>query len=291
MKNKVKVAILGPGNIGTDLMFKITKSRYMELEYVVGIQETEGLKLARKREIKTTSNGIKDILGINDIKIVFDATSAKAHSMHADLLGAAGIFTIDLTPAAIGAYCVPSINFDYAILNDDNVNMVTCGGQATIPIVAAINSVADVSYAEIVASLSSKSAGPGTRQNIDEFTQTTKKAIEKIAGADLAKAIIILNPAEPPILMKNTIYTIVKKPDIEIIKESVKKMVAQINEYVPGYRVVMGPILSVDKITTMIEVEGSGDFLPSYSGNLDIMTCAAVQVGEKYASKLLGVKK
>ena len=287
---KIKVAIVGPGNIGTDLMVKLGRSNYLELDYVVGIKESDGLRIAREQGIKATSNGINDILGIEDIKIVFDATGAKPHLMHAQLLKKSGKFAIDLTPAAVGPYLVPAVNMDKAILKEVNVNMVTCGGQATIPIIAAINEAADVEYAEIVSSISSLSAGPGTRQNIDEFTETTKKAIEQVGRADKAKVIIVLNPADPPIFMRNTIYTIVRKPDLKLIKESVLSMVESIKHYVPGYKILLEPIMDGNKVTVMIQVEGLGDYLPKYAGNLDIINCAAVRTAEVYAAQLMGVK-
>lgn len=290
MSDKVKVAIIGPGNIGADLLYKIKRSKNMEVEYVVGRRESKGLELARKEGIKTTSKGLEDILDIEDIKIFFDSTGAKGHLHHGPLLKEKGKIAIDLTPAAIGPYVVPAVNLNEKMLKEDNVNLVTCGGQATIPIVAAINSVADVEYAEIVSCVSSKSAGPGTRQNIDEFTETTKIALEKVGGADKAKVIIILNPAEPPIYMRNTIYTVVKKPDFQVIKKAIEDMVEKIKVYVPGYSILMGPIMEDNKVTTMIQVEGLGDYLPVYAGNLDIINCAAVQIGETYAAKLLEVK-
>lgn len=286
---KVKVAIVGPGNIGTDLMIKIRRSNFLELDYVVGIKESDGLRIARDLGVKATSNGIKDILDIEDIKIVFDAAGAKPHLMHAPLLKKSGKFAIDLTPAAVGPYLVPAVNLNKDMLKEVNLNMVTCGGQATIPIVAAINEVADVEYAEIVSSISSLSAGPGTRQNIDEFTETTKKALEQVGGADKAKVIIVLNPADPPIYMRNTIYTIVKKPDLKLIKESVERMVESIKEYVPGYKILLNPIMDGNKVTVMIQVEGLGDYLPKYAGNLDIINCAAIRTAEVYAAQLLGV--
>ena len=286
---KIKVAIVGPGNIGTDLLVKIRRSNYLELDYVVGIKESDGLRIARDMGIKATSNGIEDILGIEDIKIVFDATGAKPHQIHAPLLKKSGKFAIDLTPAAVGPYLVPAVNLNKDMLTKDNVNMVTCGGQATIPIIAAINEAADVEYAEIVSSISSLSAGPGTRQNIDEFTETTKKAIEQVGGADKAKVIIVLNPADPPIFMRNTIYTIVRKPDLKVIKESVDKMVETIKHYVPGYKILLEPIMDGNKVTVMIQVEGLGDYLPKYAGNLDIINCAAIRTAEVYAAQLMGV--
>ncbi len=287
MAKKIKAAIIGPGNIGMDLMFKLMKSEYIELEMVVGIiPESEGLALARENGYKTSHEGIKAILGNKEIKIVFDATGAKPHLMHAPLLKEDGKIAIDLTPAAVGPYVVPPVNLGEHI-DSPNINMVTCGGQATVPIVAAINEVADVEYAEIVATISSRSAGPGTRQNIDEFTQTTARALEVIGGAEKGKAIIILNPAEPPIIMRDTIYTKVKKPAEKAIRDAVEKMVAKVQEYVPGYRLKVPPIVDGDKVTTMLEVEGAGDYLPKYSGNLDIMTAAAKAVGERIAKKLL----
>lgn len=287
MRKRIKAAIIGPGNIGTDLMFKLMDSELIELDTVAGIiAESRGLALAREKGFKTSHEGIGAILGNKDIAIVFDATGAKPHLQHAVQLQANGKIAIDLTPAAIGPYVVPPVNMDEHIAAP-NVNMVTCGGQATTPIVAAINEVADVEYAEIVATISSSSAGPGTRQNIDEFTQTTAMALEVVGGADKGKAIIILNPAEPPIIMRDTIYTKVKKPDEILIKEAVAKMVAQVQEYVPGYRLKVPPMIDGDKVTTLLEVEGAGHYLPQYAGNLDIMTAAAKAVGERMAANLL----
>ncbi|MEW6622331.1 MAG: acetaldehyde dehydrogenase (acetylating) [Bacillota bacterium] len=287
MAKRIKAAIIGPGNIGMDLMFKLMDSEYLELDTVVGIiPGSEGLKLAREKGFNASHEGIKSILGNKEIKIVFDATGAKPHAMHAPLLQEDGKIAVDLTPAAIGPYVVPTVNL-HEFIDSPNVNMVTCGGQATTPIVAAINEVADVKYAEIVATISSRSAGPGTRQNIDEFTQTTAKALEVIGGADKGKAIIILNPAEPPIIMRDTIYTRVAKPDEKVITEAVEKMVARVQEYVPGYQLKVPPIIEGDKVTTMLEIEGAGHYLPKYSGNLDIMTAAAKAVGERIAKKLI----
>jgi acetaldehyde dehydrogenase len=237
-----------------------------------------------------TTNGIEDLLKRDDVDIVFDSTGAGPHLKHAPLLKEKGIFALDLTPAAVGPYVVPAVNLDDELLTQENLNMVTCGGQATVPIAAAINAVADVSYAEVISSVSSKSAGPGTRQNIDEFTETTKHALEKVAGADKAKVIIVLNPAEPPIYMRNTIYTKVKNPDIDLITKSVEAMVEKLKKYVPGYTLLMAPIIKDDIVTTMIQVEGLGDFLPVYAGNLDIINAAAIEVAEHYAIKKLGVK-
>lgn len=283
---KIKVGIIGPGNIGLDLLYKLKRSEYLTPELIVNIRESKGIKYARNMGIKTSINGIKDILEDEEIKIVFDCTSASAHLEHAPLLKAAGKFAIDLTPAAVGPYCFPSVNMTDDMLSLDNVNLVTCAGQATVPIVAAINQVADVDYAEIVSSISSKSAGPGTRRNIDEFTVTTKKALEQVGGADKAKVIIVLNPAEPPIFMRNTIYTKVKNNDIESIIKSVKDMTEKVKQYVPGYSLLLEPIIENNIVTTMVQVEGLGDYLPVYAGNLDIINTAALNIGETYAKKM-----
>lgn len=289
-EKKVKVAIIGPGNIGTDLLYKIMKrSKYMEVKLMVGIYATsEGLKRARKLGIMTSSNGIDAVLEeAGDIQIAFDATSATAHLKHAPLLKEAGIVAIDLTPAAVGPYVCPVVNMEKH-LNEPNINLITCGGQATIPIVAAVSSVAKVKYGEVVATIASKSAGPGTRQNIDEFTRTTAKGIVLVGGAKKGKAIIILNPAEPPIVMRNTIYTIIDGYiDKPAIKKSVEEMVERVKQYVPGYRLKQVPLFNKDIVTTMIEVEGAGDYLPKYAGNLDIETSAAAAIGEMVAKKII----
>lgn len=285
--SRIKAAIIGPGNIGIDLMYKVIESRYLELDTMVGIvPESQGLKLARQNGISASHEGIESILGNKEIKIVFDATGAKPHMTHAPLLKEDGKIAIDLTPAAIGPYVIPTVNMEEH-LNEHNINMVTCGGQATVPIVAAIDMVAGVKYAEIVATISSKSAGIGTRQNIDEFTQTTARALEIIGGADRGKAIIILNPAEPPIIMRDTVYTRVENPDPEKITDAVIEMVKKVQSYVPGYRIKVPPIVDGDKVTVMLEVEGAGHYLPKYSGNLDIMTAAAMAVGDRLAEKIL----
>lgn len=284
--SKVKVAIIGPGNIGTDLMYKIFRSKHLELALMAGIYESEGIKRARSLGIKTSINGVNAVLEEEDIKIVFDATSAKSALQNAPLLKEVGKICIDLTPAAVGPYVVPCVNLD-KVKAEPNLNMVTCGGQATVPIVYAINRVAGASYAEIVSCIASKSAGPGTRQNIDEFTQTTAKALEVVGGAKKGKAIIVLNPAEPPLMMTNTIYVKVENPDEQAIQVSVESMVKEIQQYVPGYKLRVPPLLDGDKVTTIIEVEGAGDFLPKYAGNLDIITAAAVATAEKLAEMIL----
>jgi acetaldehyde dehydrogenase len=289
MTKKVKVGILGPGNIGTDLMYKIMRSSYMEVDIVSGIiPNSRGLALAEEHGIKTSLEGVDGILK-NDCQIVFEATSAKSHLANAPLFEKAGKIAIDLTPAAVGPYVVPSVNLG-THLDKMNVNLITCGGQATIPIVAAISRVTTVLYGEIVASLASKSAGPGTRQNIDEFTQTTARGVEIIGGAKRGKAIIILNPAEPPITMRDTVHALVENPAKDAITRSVKDMVRTVQKYVPGYHLKVPPWFDDNRVTVILQIEGAGDYLPKYSGNLDIMTSAAVAVGEGYARKLLGLQ-
>jgi acetaldehyde dehydrogenase (acetylating) len=283
---KIKVAIIGPGNIGSDLMYKILRSQHLELALMTGIVESAGIKRARSMGIMTSTEGVNAVLEQKDIKIVFDATGAKPHLQHAPLLKEAGKIAIDLTPAAVGPYVVPCVNLE-KFKAESNLNMVTCGGQATVPIVNAIHRVAGAKYAEIVACIASKSAGPGTRQNIDEFTQTTAKALEVVGGARKGKAIIVLNPAEPPIMMTNTVYVEVEKPDEKSIIASVEEMVKDVQSYVPGYQLRVPPILEGNKVTTIVQIEGAGDFLPKYSGNLDIITSAAAGVAEKLAIMIL----
>lgn len=283
---KIKVAIIGPGNIGSDLMYKIMKSAHMQVEMMAGIVDSPGIQRAKALGIRTTIEGIAPILDNPEIRIVFDSTGAKPHTKHAPLLKNAGKIAIDLTPAAIGPYVVPSVNLK-DLSNAPNLNMVTCGGQATVPIVHAIHRAAGVSYAEIVACIASKSAGPGTRQNIDEFTQTTAKALCAVGGAQKGKAIIILNPADPPLLMTDTVYAEVEKVDEKAIRKSIDDMVATVQKYVPGYRLRVPPQFDDHKVTTIVEVEGEGSFLPKYSGNLDIMTAAAAAVGETIASEMV----
>lgn len=280
--SKVKVAVVGPGNIGSDLMYKIMKSPVLEMDSMVGIVESEGIRRAKSLGFNTSIDGVDAILDNPDIKIVFEATSAGAHKVNGPRLAAAGKISIDLTPAAIGPYVVPCVNLD-SVADAMDFNMVTCGGQATIPIAYAINKAAHSKYTEIVACISSKSAGPGTRANIDEFTETTAKALEAVAGAEKGKAIIVLNPANPPIMMTNTVYSIVENPDEKAIEEEVAKIVAQVQQYVPGYKLRTPPIVDGNKVTVIVEVEGAGDFLPKYSGNLDIINSAAVAAAEKIA--------
>jgi len=310
MSKKTKIAIIGSGNIGTDLMIKVLRlSNVLEMSVFVGIDpESDGLKRAADMGVATTSDGIEGLLAMpefTDIEIVFDATSAGAHKHHDAVLRAAGKRVIDLTPAAIGPFTIPPVNGD-ANLDEPNVNMVTCGGQATIPIVAAINRAAKVRYGEIVASISSKSAGPGTRANIDEFTETTSQAIVDVGGADRGKAIIILNPAEPPLIMRDTVYCLSEEGDQAEIEQSVLDMVAEVQKYVPGYRLKQkvqfehigsnrplripemdGEFTGI-KVTVFLEVEGAAHYLPAYAGNLDIMTSAALKTAEKVAARMHG---
>ena len=287
--NRVNVAIIGPGNIGTDLMHKIiNRSKFMNLKLMVGIYaDSGGLKRARDLGIEASSEGVDTVLRDKSIRIAFEATTASAHIKNAPLLERAGIRAIDLTPAAVGPYVCPVVNIDEHI-NCPNINLITCGAQATVVIVAAISSVTKVKYAEIVATIASKSAGLGTRQNIDEFTQTTARALEVVGKAEKGKAIIILNPAEPPIIMRNTIYTVVEEQNKDEIVAAVEKMVKKMKEYVPGYRLRVPPIFDEEKVTTMVEVEGAGEFLPKYAGNLDIETSVAVAIGDRIAEKLVG---
>lgn len=307
--DKTKVAIIGPGNIGTDLMIKIIQmSDVLEMSVVVGIDpSSDGLARAARMGVATTNDGITGLMQMqewNDIKLIFDATSAKAHHYN---YGFVKDFPdkkiVDLTPAAIGPYLVPPVNFE-ANLAVQNVNMVTCGGQATIPIVAAVAKIAKVHYGEIVASIASKSAGPGTRANIDEFTETTAKAIERVGGATKGKAIIVLNPAEPPLVMRDTVFTLSELADKAAIEESIYKMVAEVQKYVPGYalhqQVQFDEIPESEpvfieglgyksglKTSVFLKVKGAGHYLPEYAGNLDIMTSAALATGERMVKLLV----
>jgi acetaldehyde dehydrogenase len=305
---KAKVAIIGSGNIGTDLMIKVIRlSDVLEMSVLVGIDPaSDGLARAQRMGVATTHEGIDGLLAMpefDDIEIVFDATSAGAHKRNSELVLAAGKRMIDLTPAAIGPYTIPAVNGE-ANLDAPNVNMVTCGGQATIPIVAAVNSVSKVHYGEIVASISSKSAGPGTRANIDEFTETTSQAIMDVGGATRGKAIIILNPAEPPLIMRDTVYCLCEDANREAIRQSIHDMVARVQSYVPGYRLKqevqfesiggnqplripeMNGEFTGLKVSVFLEVESAAHYLPAYAGNLDIMTSAALKTAEKIAERM-----
>jgi len=305
---KTTVAIIGSGNIGTDLMIKILRlSKTLEMGAFVGIDpDSDGLKRAARLGVPVTSGGIEGLVAMPEfagIKIVFDATSAGAHRHHNDILQAHGKRVIDLTPAAIGPYTIPTVNGSNN-LDAPNVNMVTCGGQATIPIVAAINRVTKVHYGEIIASIAAKSAGPGTRANIDEFTETTSQAIMAVGGARRGKAIIVLNPAEPPLIMRDTVYCLTDDADQAAITAAVAAMVAEVQTFVPGYRLKqavqferighnaklripeMDEEFSGLKVSVFLEVEGAAHYLPSYAGNLDIMTSAALKTAEKIAARL-----
>ena len=283
----MKCAVLGSGNIGTDLMAKLLRSDSLELTAVVGVDPgSEGLARARAEGLDASPEGIEWLVDHADqAEIVFEATSAGAHRANAPKLADAGLRSIDLTPAKLGPGVVPVVNLEQHADAPD-VNLISCGGQATIPIVAAVSQVTPVPYAEIVAAIASRSAGPGTRQSIDEFTRTTAKGLEEIGGAERGKAIIILNPADPPILMRNTIYcTVGADVDRDAIEASVLAMAERVAAYVPGYRLRAGPLFDDGRVTVIVEVEGAGDFLPRYAGNLDVMTAAAVRVGELLAGK------
>ncbi|MFA6357101.1 MAG: acetaldehyde dehydrogenase (acetylating) [Candidatus Omnitrophota bacterium] len=286
---KVKVGIIGTGNIGTDLLIKIQRSKFLECGIFVGRNaDSEGIRRAELMGINTSCESIEAISKNPGLcEIVFDATSASVHLKNAPILKKLKKYTIDLTPSRIGKMCVPAINMKEC-LDVSNINLVTCGGQAAIPIMVAIMKVhPDTEYIELVSSIASKSAGSGTRLNIDEFTQTTIDAIESFTKVKKAKAIIILNPAEPPVLMHNTIYANIKKPNLARLKREVNKTANVIKKYVPGYKITLGPVFENDRVTTMIEVIGLGDYLPKYSGNLDIITCAAVNMAEEYAKRKL----
>ena len=302
---KLKVAIIGSGNIGTDLMIKVMRNaQHLEMGAMVGVDPaSDGLARARRLGVAATADGIQGLLALpvfREIDIAFDATSAGAHRTHDELLRPHGVQVIDLTPAAIGPYVIPPINLEQ--VDAPNINMVTCGGQATIPIVAAVSRVAKVYYGEIVASIASKSAGPGTRANIDEFTETTRLAIEKLGGAERGKAVIVLNPAEPPLIMRDTVFVLSEAADKTAVENSIEEMVRRVQAYVPGYRlkqkvqfedVPESAPLNVPKIglrhglktSVFLEVEGAAHYLPAYAGNLDIMTSAALACGERIARR------
>ena len=287
---KLKAAIIGPGNIGTDLLMKAMRSDWIEPVWMVGIEESEGIKRARKFGMNTTTEGVDGLVPHvlnDDIRVAFDATSAYVHAENSRKLNELGVVMIDLTPAAIGPFCIPPVNLkQHAERLEMNVNMVTCGGQATIPMVAAVSRVQEVSYGEIVATVSSKSVGPGTRVNIDEFTRTTAAGVEQVGGAKEGKAIIVINPAEPPLMMRDTVHCLTADaPDREAISESIHSMIKDVQRYVPGYRLVNGPVFEGNRITVYLEVEGLGDFLPTYAGNLDIMTAAGLRTAELFAEE------
>jgi acetaldehyde/propanal dehydrogenase len=289
---KIKAAIIGSGNIGTDLVIKARRSAAIEPVWLVGIDPaSDGLRRARELGLKTTHQGVDGLLPHIDkdqIQIAFDATSAHAHAETSRKLARKGVLVIDLTPAALGPYCIPPVNLkDHLGTREMDVNMVSCGGQATIPMVAAVSRVQPVEYAEIVATVASKSIGPGTRQNIDEFTRTTAAAVASIGGAKKGKAIIIVNPAEPPLMMRDTIHCLTEgDPDVEAITRSVHEMIAEVQKYVPGYSLKNGPVFDGRRVTTFVEVQGLGDYLPKYAGNLDIMTAAALRTAEMFAHEI-----
>ena len=286
----IHAAILGPGNIGTDLLYKALRSEVIRPVWSVGVDpESEGLARARSLGLHATAEGIDALLphlARDEVRIVFDATSAAVHRMHAEKLAGTGVRIVDLTPAAIGPYCIPPVNLQQH-LDAPNVNMVSCGGQATIPMVYAVSRVQEVAYAEIVATVASRSIGPGTRHNIDEFTRTTRAGIEQVGGAARGKAIIVINPAEPPVIMRDTIHCLCAgEPDQMRITASVLQMIQTVQGYVPGYTLKNGPVFNGRQVTVWVEVEGAGDFLPAYAGNLDIMTAAALRTGELLAAGL-----
>jgi acetaldehyde dehydrogenase len=282
----LRVGIVGSGNIGTDLMLKIDRNPLLELAGIAGIDPaSEGLASASARGYWTTSDGLADLLEhVERLDLVFDATSAKAHSEHARLLAERGIRSVDLTPAALGPAVIPPVNLDEHRAAPD-VNLVTCGAQATVPIVAAISRVGPIAYAEIVSTISARSAGPGTRQNIDEFTVATARALETVGGAERGKAIVLLNPADPPIVMRNTVFADVGEVDGELLAREIEATVAAVSAYVPGYRLTAEPLHQDGTVMVLLEVTGAGDYLPEYAGNLDIMTAAAVRVAELFAEE------
>jgi len=290
---KINVAIIGSGNIGTDLMYKALRSEVVNPVWMVGIDpDSDGLARARAGGLKVTHEGVDGLLehlADDDVRIAFDATSAYVHADNAAKLQRRGVLVIDLTPAAIGPFCVPPVNLKQHVgKREMNVNMVTCGGQATIPMVHAVSRVQPLEYAEIVATVASRSAGPGTRRNIDEFTRTTARAVEAVGGADQGKAIIILNPAEPPLIMRDTVHCLTREPpQQDAIARSVEDMVAEVGRYVPGYRLKNGPVFDDRRVSMYLEIEGLGDYLPKDAGNLDSMTAAALRTGERFAEEIL----
>lgn len=285
---KVKVAIIGTGNIGTDLLMKVMRSDYLECGLFAGKNlDSKGSRFALERGVKVTGQSINAIIDDPSCcDIVFDATSAKVHLVNAPILKKLGKFTIDLTPAKVGRMCIPAINFDECV-HCDNVNMITCGGQATIPIAHTLSQLyPDAEYIEMVSTIASDSAGIGTRDNIDEFTQTTREALALFTGIQKTKALIVLNPACPPINMRSTVYAIIKNPDIGKITEHINRVADRVRQYVPGYHIIVGPVYENGRVTITVKVIGRGDYLPPYAGNLDIITCAAVEFAERYAHGL-----
>ena len=290
--NRINCAIIGSGNIGTDLIYKLRRSEWLEPVWMVGIDpESEGIARARDLGLKVTHEGIDSLLphiAADDVRIAFDATSAYVHAENSAKLTALGVLMIDLTPAAIGPYCCPPVNLaEIAEAGATNVNMISCAGQATIPMVHAVSRIQPVDYAEIVATAASKSIGPGTRANLDEFTYTTSGAVSKVGGAARGKALVIVNPAEPPLMMRDTIYCLTEgAPQQDAIRASVLEMVAEVQRYVPGFTLVNGPVFDGNKVSIFVEIEGLGDYLPKYAGNLDIMTAAATRTAEMFAERM-----
>jgi len=290
---KIKAAIIGSGNIGTDLLYKAKRSAWIDPVWMVGIDPgSDGLARAASLGLKTTSAGVDGVVphvASDGVRIAFDATSAHSHPENSRKLEAAGVTVIDLTPAAIGPYCVPPVNLaELAGRRAPNVNLVSCGGQATIPMVAAVSRVQPVEYAEIVATVASRSVGPGTRQNIDEFTRTTARGVERVGGAKRGKAIIIINPADPPLIMRDTIHCLTEgEPDRDAITKSVQAMLREVQRYVPGYTLKNGPVFDGRRVTVFLEVKGRGDYLPEYAGNLDIMTASALRTAEMLAEEMV----
>lgn len=291
---KIKAAIIGPGNIGTDLLYKALRSEWIEPVWMVGIDpNSDGLARAKDLGLKTTAEGVDGLVPhvLDDgVQVAFDATSAYVHRENARKLQALGVLMIDLTPAAVGPACIPPVNLSEHVGSSAmNVNMVSCGAQATVPMVAAVSRVQRVEYGEIVATVASKSIGPGTRNNIDEFTRSTSAAVRDVGGAERGKAIIVINPAEPPIMMRDTVHCLTaEEPDRDAITASVKDMVAEVQRYVPGYKLKNGPVFDGRRVTVFLEVTGLGDYLPQYAGNLDIMTAAGLRTAEMFAERIVG---